>query len=124
MGMSDVKARRARVFALRQQGLVFREIGEKLGISTSRATQLYHKGVEDAAALRSIKDFTVETPVELLPIRPQAREVLLRYGVPLSDLILRDRVALSADMLRLPNCNRRTWNEIEAVLDQCLQPSV
>ncbi len=122
--MTDVKARRACVVALRHEGMVFRQIGEKLGISTSRAMQLYNKGVTDMAAPQSVDDFTLETPIQNLPIGSQSREVLVRYGAPLSDLIRRDRQVLCADMLRLPNCNRRTWNEIEAVLDQCLQRSV
>lgn len=118
--MDDAKARRALVVALRNDGLLFREIADRLAISSSRAAQLYHKGVEDEAAPKPVYEFTLETPIDNLPIDARSRAALLSYGVPLSDLIHRDRLILCTDMLRLPNCNRRAWNEIERILDACV----
>ncbi len=119
--MTEGKERRAQVVALRRGGHSFREIGDKLGISASRAGQLYNKGVGETAGPPSEEDYSVDTPFAKLPIGPQSRAALELYGVPLSELVRRERRALCADMLRLPQCNRRAWTEIEGVLDRCVQ---
>jgi hypothetical protein len=55
--------------------MLFREIGIRMGISSARAAQLYHAGVKDRAKPIPIESFTIDTPVERLPIGPRARPV-------------------------------------------------
>jgi hypothetical protein len=114
--MEPVKVRRERVLALRAQGKLFREIGITMGISSSRAAQLYRGGVKDRAKPIPIEAFTVDTPVERLPIGARARAALARFAVPLAELIHHDHADLARDFLQLPNCNRGAWNEIERIL--------
>jgi orotate phosphoribosyltransferase-like protein len=42
-------ARRARALAMRNSGLTFKEIGDKLGVSRGRAEQLVNRAIRDAA---------------------------------------------------------------------------
>ncbi|MDB5577590.1 MAG: hypothetical protein JWR80_2766 [Bradyrhizobium sp.] len=114
--MEPVKVRRESVLALRAQGMLFREIGIRMGISSARAAQLYHAGVKDRAKPIPIESFTIDTPVERLPIGPRARAALARHAVPLAELIHRDRDGLARELLQLPSCNRHAWNEIERIL--------
>ncbi len=114
--MEPVKVRRERVLALRAQGMLFREIGISMGISSSRAAQLYRGGVKDRAKPIPIAAYTVDTPVERLPIGPRARAALVRFAVPLAELIHHDHADLAREFLQLPNCNRGAWNEIERIL--------
>lgn len=117
--MNEPRARRARVVAMRSAGLLFREIADELGISPGRAAALYHQGIADPRPAVPLEEVTSATAIEDLPIGRRARETLTRYGVPLADLIERDRAALEVDLLQLQNCNRRALIEIVAVLDAC-----
>jgi orotate phosphoribosyltransferase-like protein len=42
-------ARRARALAMRNSGLTFKEIADKLGVSRGRAEQLVNRAIRDAA---------------------------------------------------------------------------
>ncbi len=66
-----------------------------------------------------IAEVTATTPIAELPIGKGAREALLGYGVPLAQLVFRDREALRSELLRRPTCNRRALAEIETALDAC-----
>lgn len=118
--MDDQKARWARIVAMRDAGATFTAIGNEFGVTPGRAGMLYRRGLKEAEPHMPIGEVTVSTPIADLPIGRDARAALLRYAVPLAELVQRERAALQSEILRLPTCNRRALIEIEAVLDACL----
>lgn len=112
--------RRDYVMRLRGEGLGFAAIGEALGISASRASQLYHDAVRlsEGPAVVPFEDVRIETPVDWLPLGRRLRQVL-HYSdfETLGDLLAMDRAELCPLYLRMPNGNRQGWKELAAFLD-------
>lgn len=112
--------RRDYVMRQRGDGQGFAAIGETLGISASRASQLYHEGVRQSEGppVVPFDDVDLATPVDRIPLAKRVRR-LLQYSdfETLGDLLAVDRAELCPLFLRLPNANRRGWNELAAFLD-------
>jgi len=53
--MNGLRARRRRAFVLREQGRVFREIGDELGVSESTAANDVHWIEAEVMRLRKVK---------------------------------------------------------------------
>ena len=116
---SPAAIRRERVLALRDTGLTFREIGEREGLSPSRASQIH------ADALRQRADAPPQWPEAITPALPIAetpfsrltRKVLAQSDyATLGDMLACDRTELARALLSLPNGRRRVLNEVEAML--------
>ncbi|WP_395334890.1 sigma factor-like helix-turn-helix DNA-binding protein [Novosphingobium sp. BL-8H] len=73
--------RRQLTLQLRSEGRTFREIAAKLGVSTARASQLYHRALElDRERQRPVAaTVTPQTPTDELPISERT-VVALQYG--------------------------------------------
>lgn len=118
MVADSVRSRRARVVERRRAGWKFADIARELGISSSRASQLYQRALADLEPPDPSVPLTLATPISRLPISRHARETLARYGVPLRNLVRQDHITLQSKLLQLPNCNRRVLNEIESLLEK------
>lgn len=113
--------RRDHVFELRGQGLTYREIGEKLDISCSRARQLYFQAerLREEVPLLSLAQLVPASPVSQLPISRRARKALEMAKLrTLGDIAAIDRAEFPACFLSVSNRNRSTLNEIFALLDE------
>ncbi|MEO7688338.1 MAG: hypothetical protein ABIS51_03560 [Sphingomonas sp.] len=117
--MDEQKARWARIVAMRDAGATFSAIGQAFSITRGRAGVLYRRGLKEAEPRMPIDKVTATTPIANLPVGKDARTALLHYGLPLAELMDRDRHKLHPELLRLPTCNSRALREIEAVLDAC-----
>ena len=75
--------RRDYIVELRRQGLIFREIGDRLGISAPRARELYLHAelIQVRAPLLRIEEVTGQSPVALLPLSARTRHVLEFAGI-------------------------------------------
>lgn len=105
---------------LRDAGQTFAAIGKSLGLSASRAKQLYARAERLAGDLPPlpVADIDLATPTGRLPLRRLARRALALGGFPtLGDLVAIERADLLPRFLALPDANRRGWNEIVALLD-------
>lgn len=112
--------RRDYVMSKRGDGQGFAAIGETLGISASRASQLYHEAVRlsEGPPVVQFEDVRPETPVDRLPLSRRVRRVLHHSDLEtLGDLLAVDRADLCPLFLRTPNGNRQGWNELAALLD-------
>lgn len=112
--------RRDYVMGRRSEGQGFAAIGEALGISASRASQLYHEGVRlrEGPPVVPFDSVCIETPVDQLPLDRRVRRVMHYSDFDtLGDLLAIDRTELCPLFLRLPNGNRQGWNELAALLD-------
>ena len=114
----DVKARRAKVLKWRQSGRTFKEIAAELRVSSSRASQIYYKSLDDLDLPNPATPLTVGMPVANLPISRRARATLTDYATPLAELVGRDPGVLRSELLRLNHCDRRVLYEIEAILEK------
>lgn len=112
--------RRDYVMGKRNDGQGFAAIGEALGISASRASQIYHEAVRlsEGPPVVAFDDVHPETPVDRLPVARRVRRVLHHSDFDtLGDLLAVDRAELCPLFLRMPNGNRQGWNELAAFLD-------
>src|SRR3546814_2883864 len=75
---SDVCSSDLYVMSKRGEGQGFAAIGETLGISASRASQLYHEAVRlsEGPPVVPFNDVRLETPVDRLPLSRRVRRVL------------------------------------------------
>ncbi|GAA0733350.1 hypothetical protein GCM10009075_06390 [Sphingomonas trueperi] len=109
---------------MRRSGMTLREIGETLGVSASRAGQLVHNAVRDEPC-RLSPTSPVETKIKAstkisdLPWSWRTYNVLMNCGFhTVSDFLRSDRAEFEREMLSVPNCNRRSWEEIASILDR------
>src|SRR3546814_13049064 len=70
---SPAAIRRERVFALRETGLTFREIGERAGISSSRASQIHADALRQRTAAPPPWTQTNPPPIRLAAPPPHER---------------------------------------------------
>jgi DNA-directed RNA polymerase alpha subunit len=109
---------------MRRSGMTLREIGERLGASASRAGQLVHNAVRDETCRLSPTSpvearITASTKIGDLPWSWRTYNVLRNCGFDtVGDLLCSDRAEFEREMLRVPNCNRRSWEEIASILDR------
>lgn len=107
--------RRDYVLQLRGQGQTFGTIGEELGISSTRARELYllAERLKKRVPLPPIEDVDDATPVERLPLSPRTRRALVAADVQtFADLRAIDPSALPRFYLMIPNGGRGGLNEI------------
>jgi hypothetical protein len=112
--------RRDYVRSRRDEGLGFAAIGEALGVSASRASQIYHETVRlsEGPPVVPFDDVRIETPFDRLPLSRRVRQVMHHSNFEtLGDLLAFDRAELCPLFLRMPNGNRQGWNELAAFLD-------
>lgn len=112
--------RRNYVMGIRSEGQGFAAIGDALGISASRASQLYHEAVRlsEGPPVVAFDDVRTDTPVDRLPLSRRVRRVMHHSDFrTLGDLLAVDRADLCPLFLRMPNGNRQGWNELAALLD-------
>lgn len=122
---SPAAIRRERVFALRETGLTFREIGEREGISQSRASQIHADAVRQRADAPPPwpEAITPALRVAETPFSRRTRKLLAQSDyATLGDMLACDRTELVRDLLSLPNGCRRVLNEVEAMLAR-VEPS-
>lgn len=113
--------RRDHVLELRGQGLTYREIGDRLGVTASRARQLYFQAerLREDIPLLPVGELSLASPVSRLPISRRARKALEMAGIrTLGDVAGKDRRAFEVEFLSVPNGSRRTLDEIFALLDE------
>lgn len=116
---SAVAIRRERVFALREAGLTFRAIGEREGISQSRALQIHADAVRQRADAPPPwpEAITPALGVAATPFSRRTRKLLAQTDyATLGDMLACDRTELTRDLLSRPDGCRRVLNEIEAML--------
>lgn len=112
--------RRDYVMSKRSEGQGFAAIGAGLGISASRASQLYHEAVQlsEGPPVVPFDDVRIGTPVDRLPLSRRVRRVMHHSDFEtLGDLLAVGRAELCPLYLRMPNANRQGWNELVAFLD-------
>jgi transcriptional regulator with XRE-family HTH domain len=110
-------ARLLQVRALRQSGLIYREIASALGISAARLSQLRPQvdRLAHEQALLAIADVTLETSLALLPLSRRSRSILAATDfVTVKDILRAGGKPLTPQML--PGCDPRSWREIRACL--------
>jgi hypothetical protein len=115
--MSQARLRRALIFEMRQGGTTFREIGEKLGISRSRAGQLYAMALLDLSRLVPDQTLTIASPLACLPVSYRARSALMPFPELQIGYFLRlEAPERATHLLPIPNFGRAQLNEVEAAL--------
>lgn len=105
---------------LRDQGLSFKKIGDDLGVSATRARSIFvlAERRQDDETQIPIEDLKLSTPIKQLPISQNTRAVLrAKRFASFEDITLFDRTDFTRFYLALPNANRRSLNEILALLD-------
>ena len=121
--MTPGKARRARALAMHRAGQTYRTIGVAMGVSASRVGQLVRLALRDEAYVPPPpppprRKIAATTKLDDLPWTVRTYNVLRNCCFEtVGDLLRADRAAFRSEMLRVPNCNRKSWDEIERVLD-------
>src|SRR3546814_18903934 len=98
----------------RGEGQGFAAIGETLGISASRASQLYHEAVRlsEGPPVVPFNDVRLETPVDRLQLSRRVRRVLHHSDFrTLGDLLAFDRPVLCQLFFLFPTGNRQGWTK-------------
>ena len=111
--------RRKLIVQLRAQGRTYREIGDRLGISASRANQLHNRAIvlERESQRCTIGTITPLTQMEYLPISMRVINALRYAGFEtLADILPLDQ-ELERRLLALPNFARSCLNEVRRVTD-------
>jgi transcriptional regulator with XRE-family HTH domain len=106
------------VRALRQSGLIYREIASALGISAARLSQLRPQvdRLAHEQALLAIADVTLETSLALLPLSRRTRSIMAASNLAkVEDLLRAGGERLKPEML--PGCDPRSWREIRTCVD-------
>lgn len=95
--------------ALSKEGMTYRQIGERLGVSRGRAAQIVHK-VKRIQAYASLE---YNGKIESLPISVRTYNALLNAGITEIDQIPN---LSSRELLKLKNFGRKSLRELETVL--------
>lgn len=121
---SSANARREHVRELRGQGLTYKEIGAKLGLSHSRTRQLYFQAerLKEDVLLLTPAEIRPGSPVSQLPLSRRSRKALELAGfATFGDMIALDLAEFVPRFLSVLNGDRRTLTEITALIDSNLQ---
>jgi hypothetical protein len=103
-----------------KRGKTYREIGEMLGISSSRVGQIHARASNPRTKRLHAAPFTISRgmSVEELPLSLRAALVLRLDGYEvIGELLDQDRETLLKALLRVPNAARKTVQEIHGVLN-------
>lgn len=115
--MVDVQTRRAFVLTRRKSGASFAKIGQELGISPGRASQLHAAAVEALERMPPVVQLTTETPLFELPLNWRTRDILAQEpSLTVGQYLAIDEADRPSHILRLFRFGRRHLNELEAFL--------
>ena len=106
-----------RIRALRQSGLIYREIAATLGISAARLSQLRPQvdRLPHGEPLLAMADVTLATELAFLPLSRRLRTILAASDFrTVGDLVAAGGKALRAE--KLPGCDPRCLREIQGFL--------
>jgi DNA-directed RNA polymerase alpha subunit len=102
---------------LRDDGLTYVAIGEILGVSAGRASELARIGRKQHEPDEMIFPVALErsTPTRLLPVSKVTRHALKDAGIHTFGAYLEAGETLVPKLLRFPNFGRRRLEELEAL---------
>lgn len=112
--------RHEHVLRLRSSGWTFRRIATELGISPSRAAQIYNRAVklQREHSPVHVDEIAPDTPIDLLPLSVRTSAALKAAGYTTWAQLMPLDNAMERLLLALPNFGRPCFNELIALLSE------
>jgi len=118
----SVAERRERIIAMRESGMSFTRIAEGEGLSKTRVSNLYARGIKDREKRRDLEaqaNATLDTPIEECGLGADLTYALTSMGfVDLRGVLACDERELTAGALTYHNVGRRALLPLAKIRDR------